>query len=157
MTAIAEAEGMLGEEQFGFRQGRSTIDALFILTTLFSKARAKTWPFQVAFIDIKKVSSLFHPLCYTFWNITNLHQEEHYSKPTRDYYSYGENGPRKSYLYWSTLKAQVVILSNIIINIGIWLSVARGFILQVREPRLWWENTQDNQVDVLQWQSPISC
>ena len=42
MTAIAEAEGMIGEEQFGFRQGRSTIDALFVMTTLFSKARAKT-------------------------------------------------------------------------------------------------------------------
>ena len=33
---------MLGEEQFGFRQGRSTIDAVFVLMTLFSKARSKT-------------------------------------------------------------------------------------------------------------------
>ena len=63
MTAIAEAEGMLGEEQFGFRQGKSTMDAVFVLTTLFSKAKGKTWPFQVAFIDIAKVNKFSFILC----------------------------------------------------------------------------------------------
>ena len=33
MTEIAEREGMVGQEQFGFRKGRST--------TLLSKAKAK--------------------------------------------------------------------------------------------------------------------
>ena len=42
MTKIAEREGMVGQEQFGFRKGRSTLDAVFVLTTLLSKARAKT-------------------------------------------------------------------------------------------------------------------
>ena len=42
MTDIAEREGMVGQEQFGFRKGRSTLDAVFVLTTLFSKARSKT-------------------------------------------------------------------------------------------------------------------
>ena len=42
MTKIAEREGMVGQEQFGFRKGRSTLDAVFVLTTLLSKAKAKT-------------------------------------------------------------------------------------------------------------------
>ena len=41
MTEIAEREGMVGQEQFGFRKGRSTLDALFVLTTLLSKVKAK--------------------------------------------------------------------------------------------------------------------
>ena len=41
MTAIAEENGMLGPEQFGFRKGRSTLDAVFLLTTLLQKAKAK--------------------------------------------------------------------------------------------------------------------
>jgi hypothetical protein len=41
MTAIAEDKGMIGSEQFGFRKGRSTMDALFVLNTLLSKAKAK--------------------------------------------------------------------------------------------------------------------
>ena len=41
MTEIAEREGMVGQEQFGFRKGRSTLDAVFVLTTLLSKAKAK--------------------------------------------------------------------------------------------------------------------
>ena len=40
MTAIAEENGMLGPEQFGFRKGRSTQDAVFLLTTLLKKAKA---------------------------------------------------------------------------------------------------------------------
>ena len=41
MTAIAEEKDMLGEEQFGFRKGRSTMDAIFVLSTLLTKAKAK--------------------------------------------------------------------------------------------------------------------
>ena len=42
MTNIAEEKGMLGPEQFGFRKGRSTLDAVFVLTSLLNKAKAKT-------------------------------------------------------------------------------------------------------------------
>ena len=41
MTKIAEEEGFLGEEQFGFRPGRSTVDAAFVVTTLMRKAKRK--------------------------------------------------------------------------------------------------------------------
>lgn len=42
MMDIAEKNGMLGPEQFGFRKERSTIDAVFILTSLLNKAKAKS-------------------------------------------------------------------------------------------------------------------
>ena len=42
MTEAAEAAGLLGPEQFGFRKGRSTVDAVFVLTTLLSKAKSKS-------------------------------------------------------------------------------------------------------------------
>ena len=42
MTTIAEAEGMLGPEQFGFRKKRSTVDATLVLQTLLQRAKAKT-------------------------------------------------------------------------------------------------------------------
>lgn len=41
MTSAAEDHNLLGEEQFGFRRGRSTIDAAYLLTTLLKKAKAK--------------------------------------------------------------------------------------------------------------------
>ena len=41
MTAIAERHGMIGPEQFGFRAGKSTTDAVFVLTTLIQKAKIK--------------------------------------------------------------------------------------------------------------------
>ena len=41
MTSIAEENKMFGGEQFGFRTGRSTIDAAFVLSTLIKKAKAK--------------------------------------------------------------------------------------------------------------------
>ena len=41
MTDIVEAERMLGPEQFGFRRKRSTIDAIFILTTLLARGKVK--------------------------------------------------------------------------------------------------------------------
>ena len=43
MTSAAEDNGLLGDEQFGFRKGRSTIDAAFVLTTLIKKAKAKAF------------------------------------------------------------------------------------------------------------------
>ena len=42
MTKIVEEKGMLGPEQFDFRKGRNTLDAVFVLTTLLNKAKAKT-------------------------------------------------------------------------------------------------------------------
>jgi hypothetical protein len=42
MTAAAEANVLLGPEQFGFRKGRSTLDAVFVLTSLMQKAKRKT-------------------------------------------------------------------------------------------------------------------
>jgi hypothetical protein len=41
MTEVAEANNIIGPEQFGFRRGRSTIDAVFVLSTLLRKAKAK--------------------------------------------------------------------------------------------------------------------
>ena len=41
MTSIAEDNGMIGPEQFGFRKGRGTADAIFLLSTLLTKAKAK--------------------------------------------------------------------------------------------------------------------
>ena len=55
MTNIIEEDKLLGEEQFGFRKKRSTIDAVFTLSTVFQKAKAKRWQFACAFIDISKV------------------------------------------------------------------------------------------------------
>ena len=42
MADVAESNGMLGPEQFGFRRGRSTVDAVFVLSTLLQKAKAKS-------------------------------------------------------------------------------------------------------------------
>ena len=56
MTSIAEENAMLGPEQFGFRKGRSTADAAFLLTTLLTKAKAKGLPYSAAFLDINKVT-----------------------------------------------------------------------------------------------------
>ena len=41
MMAIVEEKNLLGPEQFGFRKKRSTIDAIFILSTLLKKAKVK--------------------------------------------------------------------------------------------------------------------
>ena len=55
MTEAAEKNGLIGQEQFGFRKNRSTLDAVFLLSTLLRKAKAKTLPYKVAFLDISKV------------------------------------------------------------------------------------------------------
>lgn len=41
MTTAVEDNNLLGEEQFGFRRGRSTVDASFVLSTLLKKAKSK--------------------------------------------------------------------------------------------------------------------
>ena len=41
MSRAAEENLMLGPEQFGFREGRSTLDAAFVLSTLMRKAKSK--------------------------------------------------------------------------------------------------------------------
>ena len=41
MTKIVEDYDMIGQEQFGFRRGKSTTDAIFILTQLLHKAKTK--------------------------------------------------------------------------------------------------------------------
>ena len=41
MTDIVERNNILGPEQFGFRRNRSTIDAVFVLSTLLRKAKSK--------------------------------------------------------------------------------------------------------------------
>ena len=42
MTNIVESNQMLGPEQYGFRRGRSTSDAVFVLTSLLQKAKGKS-------------------------------------------------------------------------------------------------------------------
>ena len=54
MADIVEKNGMLGEEQFGFRRKRSTLDAIFVLTRLLQKAKRRRQPYAAAFIDISK-------------------------------------------------------------------------------------------------------
>ena len=39
MTKICEENSFLGDEQFGFRKGRSTQDAAFVLTSMIRKAK----------------------------------------------------------------------------------------------------------------------
>ena len=41
MTSIVEENGILGEEQFGFRRNRSTMDTCFVFNTLVQKAKKK--------------------------------------------------------------------------------------------------------------------
>ena len=55
ITEIVEEYGFLGPEQFGFRKGRSTIDAAFVLSTLMQSAKWRRSPFVIAFLDISKV------------------------------------------------------------------------------------------------------
>ena len=55
MTKVAEEQKMIGDFQFGFRQGKSTTDAVFVLTTLLKKAKIKSRHYATAFIDIAKV------------------------------------------------------------------------------------------------------
>ena len=62
MTNAAENNGLLGPEQFGFRRGKSTMDAVFTLMSLIMKAKSKGWHFATAFLDISKVLFLLYYL-----------------------------------------------------------------------------------------------
>ena len=42
VTAVAESNNLLGQEQFGFRKGRSTLDAVLVLSSLIQKAKRKS-------------------------------------------------------------------------------------------------------------------
>ena len=55
MMEVAENNGMLGPEQFGFRKKRGTLDAIFVLSSLIEKAKEKSTPYAIAFLDISKV------------------------------------------------------------------------------------------------------
>ena len=74
---------MIGPEQFGFRKGRSTVDAVFVLTTLLKKARAKGGQYKVAFLDISKVGQQIIILVYVsfiFQAYDSVWREGLYSK-----------------------------------------------------------------------------
>ena len=56
MTNLCEQNNILGQEQFSFRRKRSTVDVVFVLSTLIKKAKLKRLPFATAFLDISKVA-----------------------------------------------------------------------------------------------------
>ena len=49
-----ESENILSKNQFGFRQGHRTTDAIFIFSTLIEKSKATHKPLVFCFIDLKK-------------------------------------------------------------------------------------------------------
>ena len=57
MTDVVEEFKMLGPEQYGFRKGRSTQDAVFVLSTLIKNAKIRNIPYSAAFLDLSKVRS----------------------------------------------------------------------------------------------------
>ena len=56
MSKIVEEHELLGPEQFGFRKHRSTLDAIFVLSTMLRKARSQGYSYAASFIDINKVT-----------------------------------------------------------------------------------------------------
>ena len=48
-----EERGILGEIQFGFRKGKNTCDAAFILRPIFDQGKRKKNA-KVAFLDVRK-------------------------------------------------------------------------------------------------------
>ena len=57
MTDVVEEHQMLGKEQFGFRRGKLTRDALFVLSTILKNAKLRGLPYSAAFLDLSKVES----------------------------------------------------------------------------------------------------
>ena len=55
MSDLVEKHGLIGDEQFGFRRGRSTLDAIFVLSQLIQKAKKQRKSYSIAFLDISKV------------------------------------------------------------------------------------------------------
>ena len=54
LSNYCEAEGILPEEQCGFRPARSTIDMLFVVRRLQELGRARKIPLYMCFIDLQK-------------------------------------------------------------------------------------------------------
>ena len=54
LSAYCEREGILPEEQSGFRPGRSTVDMMFVVRRLHELARRKCTPLYACFIDLTK-------------------------------------------------------------------------------------------------------
>ena len=55
LTEVVEENQMLGPEQYGFRKGRGTRDAVFVLSTIMKNAKIRGIPYSAAFLDISKV------------------------------------------------------------------------------------------------------
>ena len=54
LSIYCEAQGIMPEEQCGFRPGRSTVDMLFVVRRLQELARARKTPLYMCFVDLKK-------------------------------------------------------------------------------------------------------
>ena len=54
LSNYCEAEGILPEEQCGFRPARSTTDMLFVVRRLQELGRARKIPLYICFIDLQK-------------------------------------------------------------------------------------------------------
>ena len=62
----ADLNGKLNESQFGFRQGRRTTDALFIMSSAIQVSKKKKTPLYTCFVDFAKAfDSVNHNL---LWN-----------------------------------------------------------------------------------------
>ena len=59
MSKIAEEYNILGPEQFGFRAGRSTTDAIFVLSSIMQSAKRRDIPFVISILDISKVCTIW--------------------------------------------------------------------------------------------------
>ena len=54
MSKVAERENLLCDASFGLREGRSTVDCIFLLNTALQKARKKRIPLTIASVDLEK-------------------------------------------------------------------------------------------------------
>ena len=54
LSNYCEAEGILPEEQCGFRPARSTVDTLFVVRRLQELGRARRTPLYMCFVDLRK-------------------------------------------------------------------------------------------------------
>ena len=55
LSDYCEREGILPEEQCGFRPHRSTVDMIFVVRRLQELARKKDAPLCMCFIDLTKI------------------------------------------------------------------------------------------------------
>ena len=54
MAKVAERENHLSDASYGFREGRSTVDCIFLLNTVLQKAKKLKIPLTLASVDLKK-------------------------------------------------------------------------------------------------------